>query len=65
MIKLVIGMDEIPEAFDEVIGAVCYPNIEEFLENQFPQWDIELAFYVGSMLVDWENREISVEMRVT
>jgi hypothetical protein len=73
MIKLVISFDE----FEGVLGhldphldAACQAMeayndwLCDYLENQFPDWDIELAFDFNNAEWDFDNTEVHIPMIV-
>jgi hypothetical protein len=63
MMKLVVSFDEMGLAFNETNMLADYGKIRLYLEEQFPQWDIEQGFDLRSMNIDWECKEFSIDMR--
>lgn len=64
MMKLVIGFDELENhgAMQNVSQDFREKMLTEFLQDQFPAWDMEMAFGVRNW--DFENSEVHVEMVV-
>lgn len=65
MMKLVISFDEIgipnPELIDE---ESAFDMVIDFLENQFPNWDSDMAFDFNNADWDFTNNEIHIPMNV-
>lgn len=66
MMKLVISFDEIglDNGFSnfDIERAEC--SLLKFLENQFPNWDIGIAFPEPPEY-DFDNMEITLQMEIT
>lgn len=65
MMKLVISFDEIDldngfSEFDPIRAGILLDN---FLENQFPNWDMGIAFPEPAEY-DFDNMEITLQMGV-
>jgi len=58
MMKLVVSLDEL-DSFDSGNS-----NIKTFLENQFPEWNIEYAMSINKAEWDYDNNEVSIPLHV-
>lgn len=62
--KLVISFDEME--IDQIVmdDEACYDKLIQFLENQFPEWDIETVFDIDNIDFDYINGEAHIPMEL-
>lgn len=73
MMKLVISFDEFQKEFGQFDPDLDHNSqvmeamtdwLIDFLEEQFPNWDIPIAFKLENAVWDFDNKEVHIDMVV-